>query len=48
MAHRRLFGERFRELIRGQSQGAVAERLGVSQAYVSRMAQWVVPSRQVL
>lgn len=42
------FGRWVRELAAGQDQGEVAERLGISQAYVSRIQAGTVPSLEML
>lgn len=42
------FGESFRQLIAGTSQAEVGRKLGVTQAYVSRMAGGQVPKREVV
>ncbi len=42
------FGRRFRELISGMTQETVADRLGISQASVSRMARDYPPGPKLL
>ncbi|HTE18795.1 MAG TPA: helix-turn-helix transcriptional regulator [Armatimonadota bacterium] len=47
-ARRAEFGRRFREITRAEKQEEVAERLGISQSYVSRMGRGLPPGPAIL